>query len=194
MSSARWTSRASTWRGSPSKGLPSGVRMSQNMRPTALLSGRHGSTWKVEASGKASMSLSRVRQKPSTQLPSKPMPSSKAFSSSLGITANDFMLPSTSVNQKRTKWTSRLLMVLSTKSCSGFDDMALLLAFGRSSRCAPHRSSAAAQQATPSEYPPIISTHVSMGLTVSRSFGPSPSASANLRSNRATFSAYRELR
>ena len=37
------------------------------------------------------------------QLASKPMPSSKALSSSPGTTAKDFMLPKTSVNQKRTK-------------------------------------------------------------------------------------------
>ena len=95
--------RASTCRGSPSKGAPSGVRMLQNMRATALCSGRQGSTWNVPASGNASMSDSWVRQNPSTQLPSKPMPSVKASSSSLGMTANDFMVPSTSVNQKRTK-------------------------------------------------------------------------------------------
>ncbi len=73
------------------------------MRATALCSGRQGSTWNVPASGNASMSDSWVRQNPSTQLPSKPMPSVKASSSSLGMTANDFMVPSTSVNQKRTK-------------------------------------------------------------------------------------------
>ena len=93
------------------------------MRATALLSGRHGSTWNVEASGNANMSDSSVRQKPSMQLPSKPMPSAKASSSSLGMTANDFMLPSTSVNQNRTKCTSRLLMVFRTKSCSGLEAM-----------------------------------------------------------------------
>ena len=49
------------------------------------------------------MSDSLVEAKPRMQLPSKPMPSSKAFSNSLGITANDFMWPSTSQNQKRTK-------------------------------------------------------------------------------------------
>ena len=42
-------------------------------------------------------------EKPSMQLASKPMPSSKALSSSPGTTAKDFMLPKTSVNQKRTK-------------------------------------------------------------------------------------------
>ncbi len=79
------------------------MRTSQNMRATALDSGRQGSTWNVEASGYASMSDSCVRQNPSMQLPSKPMPSASASSSSPGTTANDFMAPSTSVNQKRTK-------------------------------------------------------------------------------------------
>ena len=73
------------------------------MRATALEVGRQGSTWKVEGSGKASMSDSWASAKPSMQLPSKPMPSSKARSSSPGTTAKDFMFPSTSVNQKRTK-------------------------------------------------------------------------------------------
>ena len=41
-----------------------GVRRPQNMRATALDSGRQGSTWNVEASGNASMSDSCVRQKP----------------------------------------------------------------------------------------------------------------------------------
>ena len=49
------------------------------------------------------MSDSCAFEKPSMQLPSNPMPSVSAFSSSPGTTANDFMLPSTSVNQKRTK-------------------------------------------------------------------------------------------
>lgn len=49
------------------------------------------------------MSDSCAAEKPSMQPASKPMPSSKALSSSPGTTAKDFMLPKTSVNQKRTK-------------------------------------------------------------------------------------------
>lgn len=50
------------------------------------------------------MSDSVERAKPSIELPSKPMPSSKAVSSSLGVMANDFIWPSTSVNHMRMKW------------------------------------------------------------------------------------------
>ena len=49
------------------------------------------------------MSDSSRRVKPSIEEPSKPMPSSNAPSSSVSVTANDFSMPSTSVNQKRTK-------------------------------------------------------------------------------------------
>ena len=44
-------------------------------------------------------------------LPSKPMPSEKAPSSSAGAMATDFSWPSTSVNQSRTKRMSRSSMV-----------------------------------------------------------------------------------
>ena len=77
--------------------------MSQIMRATALAWGRQGRISKVEGSGKASISDSCAAENPSMQLASKPMPSSKALSSSPGTTAKDFMLPKTSVNQKRTK-------------------------------------------------------------------------------------------
>ena len=78
--------------------------MLQNMRATPSSLGRQGSTWKVLASGSAIMSDSVERAKPSIELPSKPMPSSKAVSSSLGVMANDFIWPSTSVNHMRIKW------------------------------------------------------------------------------------------
>jgi hypothetical protein len=49
------------------------------------------------------MSLSLARAKPSIAEPSKPMPSANAPSSSAGAMATDFSVPSTSVNQSRTK-------------------------------------------------------------------------------------------
>src|SRR3954453_17307183 len=50
-------------------------------------------------------------------LPSNPMPSEKAPSSSAGATATDFSVPRTSVNHSRTKRMSRSSMVRSTNSC-----------------------------------------------------------------------------
>src|SRR5215211_9128343 len=49
--------------------------------------------------------------------PSNSMPRSKASSSSAGVMANDFRNPSTSVNQRRMKRTSRSSTVRSTYSC-----------------------------------------------------------------------------
>ena len=88
--------------------------MEQNMRATPSVEGRQGKTWKVEASGTASMSLSVSRAKPSMDAPSKPMPSSKAASSSLGVMAKDFIWPSTSVNHRRMKWMLRSWTLFST--------------------------------------------------------------------------------
>ena len=51
--------RFSAQRGSPSYGVPSGLRMSQNIRATpAPSSGRHGITTNVAGSGLAIISLS----------------------------------------------------------------------------------------------------------------------------------------
>ncbi len=63
---------------------------------------RAGSTWNVAGSGRASMSDSLARAKPSMAEPSKPMPSSNAPSSSAGAIATDFRTPRMSVNQSRT--------------------------------------------------------------------------------------------
>ncbi len=76
-----------------------------------------GSIWKVAGSGRAIMSLSLARAKPSIADPSKPMPSSNAPSSSAGATATDFRVPSTSVNQSRTKRIWRSSRERSTNSC-----------------------------------------------------------------------------
>ena len=92
--------------------------MSQNIRaewcwPELVV---HGSTWKVDGSGRATVSDSKTRAKPSIEDPSKPMPSSKAPSSSAGAIATDFRYPSTSVNHSRTKRISRSSSVRSTNS------------------------------------------------------------------------------
>ena len=68
----------------------------------------------MRGSGRASISVSCLREKPSIAEPSKRMPSSKAVSSSAGVMANDFSIPRMSVNQRRTKRTPRSSTVRST--------------------------------------------------------------------------------
>ena len=107
----------STWRGSAQLGLPSGIRMSQNMRAVPGDSARQGRIWNVDGSGLTSMSDSWTRVKPSIAEPSNPMPSAKAPSSSAGATDTDLRYPSTSVNHNRTNRISRSSSVRSTNSC-----------------------------------------------------------------------------
>src|SRR3954471_6871785 len=109
--------RRRTCRGSAYDGDPSGMRMSQNIRAVPGASPRHGSTWNVCGSGRASMSDSCTRAKPSIAEPSNPIPSAKAPSSSAGATATDLRKPSTSVNHSRTKRMSRSSIVRRTNSC-----------------------------------------------------------------------------
>ena len=96
----RSSARRSTWRGSPSYGFPSGVTTSQIMRPTFVSPSFHGISRYVPGSGIAIMSDSSIALKPVIDEPSNPMPSSRAPSISLGVTANDFRCPSRSVNQR----------------------------------------------------------------------------------------------
>ncbi len=88
--------------------------MSQNTRASTDLGSPHGSTSKVLGSGMASTSASCTRLKPSMAEPSKVMPSSSAFSSSAGLIAKLFRLPSTSVNHRRINRTPRSSTVRST--------------------------------------------------------------------------------
>src|SRR5579862_3778268 len=90
--------------------------MSQNILATPGYSPRHGSNWNVDGSGRAIMSASCTRAKPSMAEPSKPIPSANAPSSSAGATATDLRAPSTSVNQSRTNLMSRSSNVRSTNS------------------------------------------------------------------------------
>src|SRR5215210_6418059 len=98
--------------------------MSQNIRPTPCSSVRHGRTANVEASGWAIMSDSSIALKPVIEEPSKPMPPSKASSSSAVLIENDFSWPRMSVNQKRTK---RMLWSLTRALTSSADRPRLLL-------------------------------------------------------------------
>ena len=88
--------------------------MSQNIRAAPGASVRHGKIENVVGSGFANMSDSLTRAKPSIAEPSKPIPSSKAFSSSAGAIATDFKNPKTSVNHNRIKRILRSSIVRST--------------------------------------------------------------------------------
>ena len=55
-SAAFFRVRFSTYRGSAYDGEPSGMAMSQNIRAVAGLESRQGSTWKVDGSGRSTMS------------------------------------------------------------------------------------------------------------------------------------------
>ena len=116
-SRARSRFRRRTWRGQPSNGVPSRLKMSQNTRATGASSGCQGRIWNVLASGRARTSLSWTREKPSMAEPSKVMPSSRAFSSSAGVMAKVLAVPRTSVNHSCTNRTARSSTVLSTYSC-----------------------------------------------------------------------------
>ena len=75
---------------------------SQIIRPTIVSPGRDGMIRKVAGSGIATMSDSSIALKPVIDEPSKPIPSSSAASTSLGVIAKLFRCPSRSVNQKST--------------------------------------------------------------------------------------------
>ena len=91
--------------------------MSQNIRATAFSSsGRQGISAKVDGSGIAIMSDSSIGLKPVIEEPSKPMPPSKASSSSAALIEKLFSWPSTSVNQSRTKRTSCSLTISMTSA------------------------------------------------------------------------------
>src|SRR6478736_3023560 len=75
--------------------------MSQNIRATPCSSGRQGRIANVSASGIAIMSDSSIALKPVIDEPSKPMPPSKASSSSAALMENDFSWPRMSVNHSR---------------------------------------------------------------------------------------------
>src|SRR5918992_828293 len=64
-----------------------------------------GMSWNVDGSGIATMSDSSIALNPEIEEPSKPMPSSRAPSSSYGVIAKLFRWPSMSVNQRRMNWT-----------------------------------------------------------------------------------------
>ena len=87
------------------------------MRATAFSSsGRQGIIAKVEGSGIAIMSDSSIGLKPVIEEPSKPMPPSKASSSSEELIEKLFSWPRTSVNQSRMKRTSRSLTISATSA------------------------------------------------------------------------------
>ena len=107
--------RRSTWRGSPSNGRAVEVGdVAEHPGLGATFGSPHGSTSNVFGSGMARTSLSWMRLKPSIDEPSKVIPSSSAFSSSAGLMAKLFRLPSTSVNHSRIRRTPRSSTVRNT--------------------------------------------------------------------------------
>ena len=72
---------------------------SQIIRATLVSPSFHGIGVNVSGSGIATMSDSSIALKPVIDEPSKPIPSSRAASISLGVTAKLFRCPSMSVNQ-----------------------------------------------------------------------------------------------
>ena len=81
------------WRQSASKGLPSGQRMSQNIRTSRPFSGRQGCSASVAGSGCRKRSERTSPPKPGTAEASKAMPESKARSSSEAMMVTFFCLP-----------------------------------------------------------------------------------------------------
>src|SRR3954451_7184195 len=92
------------------------------MRATLASPSRVGISRNVVGSGIATMSDSSIALKPVIDEPSKPMPSSRAPSSSDGVIAKLFRWPSMSVNQKRTYSTPSFSVCSSTSfRASGSD-------------------------------------------------------------------------
>src|SRR6266550_558405 len=79
--------------------------MSQIIRATFVSPSFHGIRWKVSGSGIAIMSDSSIALKPVIDEPSKPIPSSSAFSTSLGVIAKLLRWPSMSENHRSTNST-----------------------------------------------------------------------------------------
>jgi hypothetical protein len=93
------------------------VTTSQIMRATIERSpSLRGISWKVSGSGIATMSDSSIALKPVIDEPSKPMPSSSASCTSLGVTAKLFRCPSMSVNHRRRKSTRSSLIRSTTRA------------------------------------------------------------------------------
>ena len=82
----------------------------------AFSAGRQGMIANVDGSGMAIMSDSSIGLKPVIDEPSKPIPPSKASSSSAALMEKLFSCPSTSVNQSRMNRTSRSLTTFITSS------------------------------------------------------------------------------
>src|SRR5436309_7562881 len=101
------------------------------MRPTPRSSGRQGRTAKVAASGMAIMSDSSIALKPVIEEPSKPIPPSKASSSSSALMEKLFSWPRMSVNQRRMKRMSRsLTRALTSSAVFGWSAIGLLRRIG----------------------------------------------------------------
>src|SRR6267143_429250 len=95
----------STPRGSPAKGLPSAVLMSQISLATRLVSSPQGKIWKVPKSGVSSISDSSIRTNPSIEEPSNMISPARAFSNCDAGISTVLLMPRMSVNCSRRKRT-----------------------------------------------------------------------------------------
>ena len=102
---ARASWRLSTPRGSPGKGVPSGMLMSQMTRATRFAGSLQGKIWKVWRSGARSMSDSSIRTNPSIDEPSNMMSPDSALSNCEAGTSTFLLTPRMSVNWSRRKRT-----------------------------------------------------------------------------------------
>ena len=96
--------------------MPSGSKISQNIRATASSFALHGTILNVAGSGFASISLSSIRANPFIEEPSNPIPSSNAASNSLTEIVTHFNRPRMSVNQSPTNFTPCSFTVSNTSS------------------------------------------------------------------------------
>jgi hypothetical protein len=100
------------------------VTTSQIIRATFVSPSRQGISWNVPGSGIATMSDSSIALKPVIDEPSKPIPSSSASGTSLGVTANDLRCPSMSENHSSTNSTPSSSMRFSTSLRADSSDVA----------------------------------------------------------------------
>ena len=98
MLSARRSTRRSTPRGSPTKGVPSVLYTSQNMRATLPPATFSGTMRKLSRSGYRHWSDSWMRVKPSMEEPSNMTWLFTAFSTWEAVMATFFIWPKMSVN------------------------------------------------------------------------------------------------
>lgn len=104
-SAAAASCRLSTVRGSPAKGVPSGIVTSQMRRATRADGSPHGNSWNVARSGLRSMSDSSTRTNPAMLEPSNMRSPCSALRNCEAGTSTFLITPRMSVNCRRRKRT-----------------------------------------------------------------------------------------